>query len=152
MVGRYIALVTLLALGVAFYAQFVLLMVPCELCLWERWPYRVLAMLGVTVALLPPRFARLVLWLCVLAALTGMGISFLHIGVEQGWWASPLPACNGVLTPGAPLPAIPAKPCDQPVYLINVLPISMALMDFCLMLAFAVAIPAYLLSSKGKLS
>jgi disulfide bond formation protein DsbB len=77
--------------------------------------------------------------------LAGVGVAFLHVGVEARWWPSPFPECNSVLVPGQPLPLIPAIPCDRPVFLIPALPVSMAAMDLCLTAAFVIAISAYLL-------
>jgi disulfide bond formation protein DsbB len=148
--GALTALAALAALAVAYVAQYGLLLVPCELCLWERWPYRVVVALGVLAALLPRRPARVVLGLAVLALLVDVGIAGLHVGVEFGWWNSPLPECNGVLTPGAPLPAIPARPCDQPVFLIPHVPVSMAAMDMLYTLAFALALSLYVLRRQRR--
>ena len=76
--------------------------------------------------------------------LVGAGIAFLHVGVEFHWWDSPLPECNGMLTPGAPLPMVPDRPCDAPVFLIPGLPVSMSAMDF-LFGAFAVLLFVWVL-------
>ncbi len=148
--GALTALAALAALAVAYVAQYGLLLVPCELCLWERWPYRVVVALGALAALLPRRPARVVLSVAVLALLVDVGIAGLHVGVEFGWWNSPLPECNGVLTPGAPLPAIPARPCDQPVFLIPHVPVSMAAMDMLYALAFALALSLYVLRRQRR--
>ncbi len=144
-IGTLTALAALAALGVAYFAQYVLLLTPCELCLLERWPYRVVAVLGILAVLLGKRSARVVLGLAALAMLGDVGIAGLHVGVEFGWWNSPLPECNGILTPGAPLPLIPSVPCDRPVFLIPHLPVSMAMMDFCAALAFALLLLAYVM-------
>ncbi len=147
--GLLTAIAALLALGVAYYAQYVLLLTPCELCLWERWPYRIVVVLGI-IALLAPSVARAVLGLAALVLLGGIGISGLHVGVESGWWKSPLPECNGVLTLGAPLPMLPAVPCDRPVFLIPHLPVSMATMDFCGALVFALVLLIYVLQQSRR--
>ncbi len=141
--GALAAVAALLALGMAYFAQIELGLRPCELCLWERWPYRIVAVLAVLAALLPRRPARLALGLALVALLADVGIAGLHVGVERGWWNSPLPECNGMLVPGAPLPAVPAAPCDRPVFLLPFLPVSMAAMDLLYALAFALALGAY---------
>jgi disulfide bond formation protein DsbB len=69
----------------------------------------------------------------------------IHVGVEFHWWQSPLPECNGILTPGAALPMMPAKPCDEPTFLIPGLPISMAAMDLLYALFFAAVLSSYVL-------
>ena len=129
------------ALAVAYGSQHLLGMAPCELCLWERWPYRIIILLSLLALLLPARTGRLLLWLCALALLGDAGIAFLHVGVEQHWWPSPLPECSAsnllsanLSTLMASLPARPAKPCDAPNFLIPGLPVSFATMDFLLAL------------------
>ena len=143
--GALAASAALAALGVAYFAQYVLLLAPCELCLWERWPYRIVAVLGLLAAISPRGATRVLLALAVPVLLGGTGIAGLHVGVEFGWWNSPLPECNGILTPGAALPATPATPCDAPVFLVPHLPVSMAMMDLCAALVFALALLAYVM-------
>ena len=126
------------ALSVAYFVQYRLHFVPCELCLWERWPYRIVILLGLLALLCGGKLARALLALAGLTMLGGTGISGVHVGVEFGWWPSPLPECNGQLTPGAALPLTPAVPCDWPVHLITGFPMSMARMDFCFTIIFAV--------------
>ena len=157
--GRVAVLVLVLgvlALAVAFGAQTLVGMVPCELCLWERWPYRALIALGAVALCLPQPYRRVVLWLAVLALLGGAGVGFVHVGVERHWWPSPLPECNASnLLAGsvgsliANLPAAPAKPCDAPNFLIPGLPVSFATMDFLLAAVCAAVLGAYLSRSRA---
>lgn len=119
-------------------------LIPCALCLWERWPYRVAIVVGL-LALVLPRFHRPLLALMALVLLVGAGLGVLHVGVEQGWWPSPLPECAAPSFGGgstadrlARMPALPSKPCDEPTYLIPGLPLSMAAMNLLLALALAV--------------
>lgn len=128
--GFITALLAGLALGVAYFAQYGLHLVPCELCLLERWPYRITLALGILALLFGGRPGRVFIFLAGIVMLGGIIVSGLHVGVEFSWWPSPLPECNGILSPGAPLPLTPAVPCDRPVYLIAGLPLSMAQMDF----------------------
>jgi disulfide bond formation protein DsbB len=160
---RRIAFIVLLtgalALGVAFGAQYFLGMAPCELCLWERWPYRILILLGAAALLVPPGARRALLWVAALTLLCGAGIAFLHIGVEQRWWPSPLPECNASnIVAGnlssliASLPATPSKPCDAPNFLIPGLPVSFATMDFIAAGVCAVLLAAYLVMRPARMS
>ena len=132
------------ALGGAVAAESWAGLVPCALCLWERVPYRVLIGVAVVALLLPARWARWLLLLGVVAALADVGLGFVHVGVEQGWWPSPLPECAAPRLGGgsfaerlARMPAVPAKPCDEPTYLVPFLPLSMAAMNLLLALALA---------------
>ncbi|CDG40706.1 MULTISPECIES: disulfide bond formation protein B [Asaia] len=123
------------AIGVAWWAEHVLGYAPCELCLIERAPWRIVAFLGVLALLIPGMvgFWATVLSLPALAA--AVMLAGLHNGVEQKWWESPLPACHApVFHTGASfrermasMPLRPAKPCDDPTYLFH-LPVSMTVL------------------------
>ena len=102
-------------------------------------------MLGILALLLPRRAARWVLVLVALAFLAGAAAAAVHVGVELGWWKSPLPECaapraiqGSIAQRLAAMPARPSKPCDDPTYLIPGLPVSMAAMN----LIFALAMTA----------
>ena len=109
---------------------------PCELCLWQRWPYWIAAGLA-ALALVLPRFRAPLLALAGLASLTSGVLGGFHLGVEQGFWPSPLAGCKAATAGGAmsiedmlkSLAPIPNKPCDAPAFLISGLPISMAAMN-----------------------
>ena len=109
---------------------------PCELCLWQRWPYWVAAGLA-ALALALPRHAGVLLGLAGLAALISGVLGGFHLGVEQGFWPSPLAGCKAATAGGGmsiedmmkSLAPIPNKPCDAPAFLITGLPISIAAMN-----------------------
>lgn len=148
------ALAAASALGFAFLLEYAVGLVPCALCLWERWPYRVAITLGVAGVLLP-RLARPLLWLILLAVLADVALAAVHVGVENGLWPSPLPQCMAPHLTGsvtdrlAALPALPAKPCEDPVYLIEAIPVSLALANLLFALAFAASL-AMFLSRRGR--
>jgi len=148
--GVLTAVTALAALGVAYVAQYILLLTPCELCLWERWPYRIVILLGLLATTVRLRTGRILLAAAGLVMLGDVFIAGLHVGVEFNWWPSPLPECNGALTPGAALPLTPATPCDRPVYLIHALPISMAQMDLAAAALFAAALLVYAAGKKTR--
>ncbi len=138
------ALVAAAALATALLSESVLGLVPCALCLWERWPYRVAIALGLLALVVPRRWVRPLLVLTGLAILAGAGLAAVHVGVEQGWWPSPLPECAAPSLGGgsiaerlARMPARPAKPCDEPAYLLPGVPVSMAAMNLLFALALA---------------
>jgi len=152
-----VLLTGIFALCVALGAEHFLGMAPCPLCFWERWPYRVLILLGAIGLFMPPTLRRIVLWLAALVFVWAMGLAFLHVGVEHHWWPSPLPECNA---PGlkmssvanliASMPMTPSKPCDAPNFLIPWLPISFAMMDFILAAMGAGLLTAYLIITTGR--
>ncbi len=133
----------------AMGSERVLGLAPCALCLWQRWPYWAAAAIALATALLPaPWRARLHAWglrLAALAVLVSGGIAVLHVGVEFGWWPSPLPACHAPAAGAAAsvedlmrsLSPTPNKPCDEPAYLIPGLPVSMAQMNLLYALGLA---------------
>lgn len=144
----------LAALAVAYGSQYGLGMAPCELCYWERWPYRIAILIGVLGLVLPAPLRRFVLWLGVLDFLAAIGLAGLHVGVEQGLWPSPLPECSAsnifkgnLSTLMSSLPTTPAKPCDAPNFLIPGLPLSFTTMDL-IYAVFCAALAAFLLTRR----
>ena len=151
---RWTALLLLLlaggALGAAVASESLLGLVPCALCLWERVPYRVLIGVAVVALLLPARWARWLLLVGAVVALAGVAVGGVHVGVEQGWWPSPLPECAAPTLGGgsfaerlARMPALPAKPCDEPTFLLPFLPVSMAAMNTGLALLLAAGLAGF---------
>lgn len=121
-------------------------LVPCALCLLERWPYRAALLFG-TLSLASVRLSRAMVALAAVSLLAGTGLGFVHVGVEQAWWPSPLPECaapqlgHGTMAERlARMPARPAKPCDEPTFLIPGLPVSMAAMNLGLSAVLAVGL------------
>lgn len=110
---------------------------PCELCLWQRWPYWAAAGLAALALPVPGRGRAVLLGLAGLAAFASAAVAGLHVGVEQGWWPSPLPGCAAPVAGAAmsvddmmrALAPAPNKPCDAATYLIPGLPVSMAGMN-----------------------
>ena len=146
------ALAAAFALGMAIASERWGGLVPCALCLLERWPYRVAIALGLVASVVPPRWARMLLALVVLSMLVSMALAVIHVGVEQHYWASPLPECAAPRFAGgsiaerlAQMPMRPGKPCEDPTYLIPGLPVSMAAMNLILSLGFVVGIAGVLL-------
>lgn len=121
---------------------------PCPLCLWERWPYRVALVLGLLGALLPTRYTRALVVAILLTFAADAAIATIHVGVEFGYWPSPLPSCSApkiragasIAERLAAMPARPDKPCDEPTFLIPGLPLSMAAMN----LIYALCVTALL--------
>jgi disulfide bond formation protein DsbB len=151
---RSIALLSALAAAFALalaHASEWLGLVPCALCLLERWPYRVAIALGLLASVVPHRWARALLVLVVLSMLVSTALAVVHVGVEQRYWPSPLPECAAPRFTGgtiaqrlAQMPARPAKPCEDPAYLIPGLPISMAAMNLLYALVFAMLLGIFL--------
>ncbi|MDO9709527.1 disulfide bond formation protein B [Paracraurococcus lichenis] len=127
---------------------------PCELCLWQRWPYWAAAALALAAAAWP-RGRRVLGMLAILAVLASGAVAAFHVGVEQGWWPSPLAGCQAPrAAPGGSVEDMlramstrPSKPCDAPAYLIEGLPVSMAAMN--LLYALGLSALGLILLRKG---
>jgi disulfide bond formation protein DsbB len=152
---RTIALVCALAagfaLGLALASEYWGGLVPCALCLLERWPYRVAIVLALVAVVVPRSVARALLLLVLLSMLAAAALAVIHVGVEQHTWPSPLPECTAPSFGGgtvaerlAQMPARPAKPCEDATYLIPGLPVSMAAMNLLYALAFALGVGVFL--------
>ena len=149
--GLAVAVAAGAALGTALASEYWGGLVPCALCLVERWPYRVLIALGLLAAAVPARLGRPVLLLAVLGFVVAAGLGVVHVGVERGAWPSPLPECAAPHLGGGSLadrlmamPLTPSKPCDEPTYLIPGLPLSMAAMNLIFAAVCAVMLGALL--------
>lgn len=130
-------------------------LVPCALCLVERWPYRIAATLAVIGLLLPRALARLALWAVLLSVLAAAGAAGVHVGVEQRYWASPLPECAAPNLSGMSVAErlrhmsdTASKACEDPTYLIPSVPVSMAMMNLIFALVFAALLATFLLRTR----
>lgn len=87
--------------GSALLSQYVGGLVPCELCLAERWPYYIIMALNLMALIAGNRgLTQAVLALSGIAFLVSAGLGAYHVGVEQHWIAGPT-ACTGGGTAGA---------------------------------------------------
>jgi len=82
-----LALAALATLATVYVMQYGFGLAPCQMCLWQRWPFLLLALLGIVGAFAWP---RTMLSLALLAMLVSIGLAGYHVGVEQGM--IPLPA------------------------------------------------------------
>jgi disulfide bond formation protein DsbB len=135
-VALFLALLAAAAPAFARLSEDLWGLAPCTLCLWQRWPYWAAAGLALAAAALP-RARRPLLALAGAAVLTSGAVAAFHLGVEAGWWPSPLAGCQAAALPSGggvedlmrSLPAAPTKPCDTPTFLVPGLPLSMAGMN-----------------------
>lgn len=153
-----ILLCTLVAtgvLGTAFASEWWGGLVPCALCLVERWPFRIAIGLGLLGLVVPRPLARGLAWALVVVFLVGAGGGVVHVGVEQKLWPSPLPQCQAPNFAGlsiaerlAKMPATPSKACEDPSYLVPFVPVSMAGMNLLICLALALGLGWFLKTSR----
>ena len=70
--------------GGALLFQYVGGLQPCELCLYQRWPYYAAIVLSLAALAAGRRPATLgLLVACALLFLAGAGVAFYHVGIEQ---------------------------------------------------------------------
>jgi disulfide bond formation protein DsbB len=92
----------LAAIGGAWFSELALGMVPCKLCLWQRWPYYI-AIPVIVLALGIMRHDSPIQWPRLLSILIGVifilsfGLAFYHAGVEWKFWLGPAD-CGGRVT------------------------------------------------------
>ena len=82
---KIILLFSIAALISAYFIEYVLGHQPCNLCLIERIPYGISAILIITILVLKKNQKFLVL-LLILTFIFSLTISFYHYGIEQGFF------------------------------------------------------------------
>lgn len=80
-------------LGGAFVGQYGFDLYPCELCLYQRYPYAAIIVLAIAALWMPVRMQRAAAWVCVLFLAVDAGIAIYHTGVEFQWFPGPT-ACS----------------------------------------------------------
>lgn len=120
--ARLLAILTpTLLLGGALVSQYLFHLVPCEMCLWQRWPH-LAAILLALVAILArgtPPVSRLLVVLAALAIIVSGGLGVFHAGVEYHWWTGPTRCAAPALSGSgrdmlAEIMAAPIVRCDTP--------------------------------------
>lgn len=143
------------ALALAFAAQYLGGLAPCVLCIYQRYPYGVVAGLGILALLLGGSrgTVRALVALAGIALLVNAGIAAFHVGVEQHWWAGTA-ECGATLGAGltaeelkAQLMAAPVVRCDEIPW--SLFGISMAGYNFLLALVSGLAALAWAARSRS---
>ena len=65
---------------------------PCRMCIWQRWPFAALALIGLIGVFWRP---KVMLTLAFLTMLVSVGLGAYHVAVEQGWLALPAGCAAG---------------------------------------------------------
>jgi len=114
-------LVSVAVLGAALLAQYGGGLVPCELCIYQRWPYlAVIALMALALGIGRRDLSRAALWAAAVIFIAGAVLAFYHVGVERHWFAGPTACTGGGLTGGSieeirkRLEATPVVRCDEP--------------------------------------
>jgi disulfide bond formation protein DsbB len=85
-----IALACIGLLGFALYLQFGRDMLPCPLCILQRYAFAGVALLCLVTAVLPAAARRFGIALAALAALAGVGVAMRHLWIK----ANPSSSCG----------------------------------------------------------
>ncbi len=114
------ALIGVFALAMALVAEHVFGLLPCKLCIWQRWPYLaiiILGTIGYTVAKRKNAFATC-LFFIMLCFIFGASVGVYQTGGEQGWWRLTAD-CSSIIDPSLSaqeyleaLKNAPTVPCD----------------------------------------
>lgn len=90
------AIIAATALAMALASQYLGGLHPCVLCIFQRWPYGIviiLGLLGFAFSFKCKKATSANMFLIGLTFLANSAIAFYHTGVEQKWWKSFLEGC-----------------------------------------------------------
>ena len=114
-----IGIVSILCLACAYTAQYNYYILPCPLCIYERYVFMALIAMSM-LSYFKPSFIPF--HFGILGA--GMLLTFYHIGIEHHWWAAPA-SCRSFLQAAETLEELRALildtqpiPCDKPGWII----------------------------------
>lgn len=83
------AILGIVSLGGALIAEYVFGLLPCILCIYQRWPHGIVIVLGLVGAAISNNHVKVSAFFVFISGvvmLTGAGIAFFHTGVELKWW------------------------------------------------------------------
>ncbi len=86
----FVLVASAIVLGAALSSQYWGGLVPCELCVLQRWPWAVAITIAIIALFVGHR--PLLPWVALtlgLVFLVSIGFAFYHLGVEQRWFAGP---------------------------------------------------------------
>ena len=119
----FVLVASAVVLGAALLSQYWGGLLPCELCLKERWPWTAAIVVGFVVVTTGggPVTARVALLLAAIFVI-GSGLAFYHVGVEQHWFPGPT-SCTAAGTAPATIDELrtqllhqqPVR-CDEPAW------------------------------------
>ena len=96
---QFIMVLSCIALGIAFAAQYAFGKAPCELCLIQRLPYFGVIIFGFFALFIGEWYRRGVAYLFCLIFVLGSFVAFYHVGVESHWWNAVTTCADAKLLP-----------------------------------------------------
>ena len=91
---------SILALILAYLFEHVGGYAPCVLCVYQRVPYVLIAIITIFIVTCLKRPPIILFYLVLGVVLINMGLAFFHVGVEWGWFAFE-EACDDLIPQGA---------------------------------------------------
>jgi disulfide bond formation protein DsbB len=146
---RFVLLVLLslssFSLLAALFAEVYLGLEPCRLCIYQRWPFFITALLSLLGLLMQnhPKIVTGALSLSGGALFINSGIALYHSGVERHWWKSAVDGCAVPNLSGEPqtilenIMSAPTARCDEIPWADPLLGLSMANYNVALCLGLA---------------
>lgn len=159
---RFVLLVLLslssFSLLAAFFAEVYLGLEPCRLCIYQRWPFFITAVLGVLGLYFQSNSTIVTgaLALSGVSLLINSGIALYHSGVERHWWTSAVDGCAVPNLSGEPqtilenIMSAPTARCDEIPWADPLLGLSMANYNVVLCLGLAALCALTILCRKAK--
>lgn len=86
---------------------------PCELCMYQRYPYLIVCALAPLI-IAKPNWCRPIVALCCLSFLGTALIGIFHTGVEQEWWEY-ASACSSLTTGDGSLEGLRSAILEAPL-------------------------------------
>ncbi len=153
--ARLVAILTpVLLLGGALLSQYGFGLVPCEMCMWQRWPHvGAIGLALVAILLRGSPGASAAFTLLAALAIAGSGATgAFHAGVEYHWWPGLTTCATGPGAGGgdilANIMAAPLVRCDVAQWTLG--GISLAGYNALLSLGAAIAILGLLLKARFR--
>ena len=80
-----VLVISIFVLIVAYFIEHILKYEPCNLCIIERLPY-IIAIIIISICFFLKKFEKIALLLLTLIFVSGIFISFYHVGIEKGFF------------------------------------------------------------------
>ena len=84
-----ILIFSILSLSIAYFIQYALGHMPCNLCLIERIPY-IASVILISIIFIINKFEKIIATVILLFFIFGAIVSFYHFGIEQGFFSESL--------------------------------------------------------------
>ena len=89
-----ILIISLTAIVSALIAEYVFNILPCEMCLFQRYPYYFMIAFSIFFLISKKISLKLYYWICTIFFSIGLLFSVWHVGIEQKIFKG-LPGCTG---------------------------------------------------------